>query len=538
MPLRADGSASTSSSRRSPHGGAIQVREEILRHTSFTRKIGAAAVAVLAGAGLPGALTPASASHTAVCNVVVGGGTFTLTHDIGPCPADGLRVESDNVVINLNGFSILGDGTTSLTQSPNTGRYGDAGIRIEGVSNVKVTDSSTGGGNAGRDCTTGAAGWGTGKISGFDVGIAIAGVDVGGLLTVGSGGHTVEKVTIKDNISTAGSDYGDGIHILNSSNNTVVDSRIIHNGSLSGVTVAESPAPNNSTGGGGVTGPGTSDNNVIGRTATTAQANASPCDGGNVISDNDIEGDLGLSTPTCGSAGTPLGGSNQDDGVRLEPGVTNNKVENNIIERNGLDGVAVFFAPAYAGVDGSVFPADNNFTSGNLVKNNVVRDNGFHEWVGTGTGTNDPYPRANCTPAQANSPSPDPGPGWAQKSHRKGDGIRVFGPNSTNNAINNTVQGNTVCGNAASGVRVDGGLKATDPATATGNRNHIQGNTSGSGTGCDPNNQQAPTSANFDMFDFNKGANVTAGRPACNSNNWGTVTANTFGTENTPACIV
>lgn len=472
---------------------------------------------------LVGAPTPATAGHTAVCNIVVGGGTFTLNHDIGPCPGDGLRVESDNAVIDLNGYRILGDGSSSLMQSPNTPRHGDVGIRIEAVSNVKVTDSSTTGGNAGTDCTTEAAGWGTGRILGFDVGIAIAGIDLG-VVTFGGGGHTIEKVTIQHNIGIIGSDYGDGVHILDSSNNMVVDNRIVHNGPRSGVTVAETPVATSSTGGGPLTGPGTSDNNLIGRIGTGTQAERSPCDGGNVISDNDL-----TSGPDCW-----LGTSNEDDGVRLEAGVTNNKVDNNTVERNGLDGIAIFFGPDYSGVDGSIFPPDHNFSAGNQVRRNRVRDNGFHEFVGTAT-VDDPYP-GTCSWYNNNSWAP--GPGWAQQGHRSGDGIRVFGPNAHHNAVNNTIEANTVCGNAASGIRIDGGAKATDPTTATGNRNYVQGNTSGIGWGCAANNRGF--ARGYDVFDSNKVANLAAGRWPCDqSNGWGTVTANTFGTQNPPYdCIL
>lgn len=61
----------------------------------------------------------------------------TLTSDIGPCTGDGLVVTTDGVTINLDGYTITGSNTTN-----NTGEE-QAGIHLIGVSDVTVQGRGT-----------------------------------------------------------------------------------------------------------------------------------------------------------------------------------------------------------------------------------------------------------------------------------------------------------------------------------------------------------------------------------------------------------
>ena len=460
--------------------------------SGIARKMGL--IGVLALISCTGAVSPnvaAHASHAApatgptvikpICGSTIAvPGSYQLGGNVGPCVGDGIVIGANNVTLDLRGHRIAGDQTSDAVAlalvTANTlnvcpaPRAGDVGIRIEGRTGVKVTDSTTTG-------TT----WG-GEVTGFDAGVFI---------NKGSA-NTVEKSLIENNynIGTEVPDHGDGIAILDSSNNVVVDNRILHNGPYSGVGVYKTQPTSGCA--------GTTSGNTIGR---TGPAN-SPANGGNVISHNDIA----------------VGNTNQDDGIRLEPSVKNNVVENNTIERNGLEGIAVFFG------------GPNDPTSGNTIKSNKVNFNGFHEYVGSPmsptcpVGTSDPYPRPVVVPGNQNTPLPKPC--YNMWSHRKGDGIRVFGPTHTQNATTNTITGNTVCGNAASGIRVDGGMKAG--STNTADRNTIGANVEVSNhvgdysvTGCATNKAFNPASiADFDVMDFNLSANLAAGLAPCNSNDW------------------
>lgn len=85
----------------------------------------------------------------------------------GVCVGDGVIIGASGIALNLNGKKITGDGSVSVsvgTSTPNGANsvriIGDAGVRIEGHSNVTIIDSTTSGGATGRDCRPDAAGWG------------------------------------------------------------------------------------------------------------------------------------------------------------------------------------------------------------------------------------------------------------------------------------------------------------------------------------------------------------------------------------------
>ena len=219
----------------------------------------------------------------------------TLDSDVGPCPGDGLRVNTDGITLNLNGKRVFAA----------NGQGDNAGIRLMGVKGVTVTG---------------------GTVEKFDAGVVI-----------GRGsGNTVQGVTAQDNVNdflrtdptipgSAGCELGDGIAILDSSNNTIVGNKALRNGPFGGISVV-----------------GDADANVI---------------RDNVASDNKI-------------LGVRCGNSRQDEGVRIEgPGANGNRVENNRAERNLLAGI---------GLHGYVCggnPADRTDpNSGTVIKGNAVTD--------------------------------------------------------------------------------------------------------------------------------------------------------------------
>lgn len=345
---------------------------------STLRRIAATALfGSLIGAGL----TSTAAAAPVGCGSVITANT-TLTADVGPCNQGGLVIGADNITLDLGGHTVLG--------KPRTGD--GIGIAIPHHTGVTVRN---------------------GTVRFFDAGVAI----------LHSDRNTVTGVTARDNIGPAKNnrkaDFGDGIAINFSSDNTVSTNTVVNNGPFDGIgVVADTTTP--------------SSRNVI---------------TGNRVVNNDV--------PTSAS------GPNQDDGIRIEgPNATGNTVQGNTVLQNGLDGIALFAD------QGSGFP-----NSGNTVASNTVEGNGFHDF-----------------------------------GHRKGDGIVLFGaPGSTTvkGADSSTVQGNTVRGNAANGIRVASSSNTISSNVATGNA-------------------AFPATGVFDLND----RNLT---PPCDANVW---SGNTYGTRN------
>lgn len=205
-----------------------------------------------------------------------------------------------------------------------------------------------------------------GSIRYFDAGVAIE----------GGSANRVQRLVIDRNEGDSSTDFGDGIAMNATTQNVIKNNVITRNAPFDGV---------------GLFGAGGSDNNMI---------------EANVISDNQ-----GLRTIG------PHGTTEEDDGVRLENGSQFNLVRRNVIERNGLDGIGVFFQ-----------------STDNRIINNVVRDNGFHD------------------------PPPPP------TLDRPGDGIRVF-----QQADRTTIRGNVTTGNAARGIAVDSFNNTINANQSSGN---------------------------------------------------------------------
>lgn len=253
-------------------------------------RLGRAAIAVpcLAALAMGSVLVaPASAQAEVSCGDEITQDT-TLTQDLGPCPGDGLIVTADNVTLDLNGHTITGPHGSDVQE-----QAGEAvGINLRQVSGVTVQN---------------------GEVHNFDAGVAMG----------GSSGNTVQGMNVHDNINHGAlqveqednpCNFGDGIALVNSSDNHIVGNRIANNGPLSGVALIYN-----------------SDNNQVVR---------------NQVVDNNVralnpDGDRIL----CGTGEDqgPMGSGRavQNVGIRVEgPGAENNRIADNDVTNSALAGIA------------------------------------------------------------------------------------------------------------------------------------------------------------------------------------------------------
>ncbi|MDP8929368.1 MAG: right-handed parallel beta-helix repeat-containing protein [Actinomycetota bacterium] len=280
----------------------------------------------------------------------------TLDSDVGPCPGDGVVVTASNITLDLNGHRIFAA----------NGPGDNAGVRLIQVSGVTVQN---------------------GTVEGFDAGVAI----------MGGSGNTVQNMTLQDNINDflgRPCDLGDGVAILNSHDNRILDNRVVHNGPFGGISVIED-----------------SDRNLI---------------SGNVVLNHNVR--------STGPSG--CGNRNQDEGIRIEgPGANDNIVENNLVEGSGLAGIGLHgYVCTTARGDEIEDP-----NSGTIVRRNTVQNN---EQEGISF--------LQQGPATVVCPS------WGNtierniSSNNGGDGIFVAA-----NSHDNVISHNVVSNNALAGIRLN-----------------------------------------------------------------------------------
>ncbi|HEX2274679.1 MAG TPA: right-handed parallel beta-helix repeat-containing protein [Acidimicrobiales bacterium] len=240
--------------------------------------------ALLLASGL-GLVAPA---HAAVlsCGQTITQSTV-LENDVGPCTNNGIVIGADNITFDLNGHRIFG--------RPGSGDR--AGVYLRNRRGVTVRN---------------------GTVSGFDIGVAVE----------GGSGNTVTGMVARDNIGGVGGTGGDGIAILSSRGNRVLNNRTHNNGPFSGIGLYSRVDQDHPRQTAGVS----RDNLIDGNSVTN-----------NVISRNQV---------------SPVNTDN--DGIRVENDAAFNTFTNNQVHGNGLDGISLF--------------AD---TSDNVVRNNVVTRNGF-----------------------------------------------------------------------------------------------------------------------------------------------------------------
>jgi parallel beta-helix repeat protein len=244
------------------------------------RYLAAAAMTLVAGLAMT---SPAQAAVLA-CGQTITQST-TLENDVGPCPNHGIIIGANNITFNLNGRQIFG------------GAGSGAGVFLLNRTGVTVTN---------------------GTVRGFDIGVAID----------GGSGNTVSRITARDNIGGVGTIGGDGIAIMSSSGNRILNNQTINNAPFSGIGLysrRDSAHPGT---------PGPVRNNLL---------------DGNTVQSNKIGRNLINPTDT------------DNDGIRLENDVAFTTITNNLVSDSGLDGISLF--------------AD---TAGNVVRGNQVTTSGYY----------------------------------------------------------------------------------------------------------------------------------------------------------------
>lgn len=231
---------------------------------------GATAVAVFGGW-----LTalPASAGHVGCGQVIVV--DTVLDTNIGPC-ATGISIGADDITLDLNGRTITG----------NPGSGDGPGIELDGRTGVTVTG---------------------GTVTQFDAGVAIS----------GGSGNTVRKMRLINNAGALTADFGDGLAVLESTDNVIENNVIQGNGPFSGVSliISDRNTLNRNV---------ISGNNLSFQTSGVRIENAGPtASNANVITENTVR-------------------DNSLDGIQLFAGASDNVVQRNQSLRNGRDGITVF----------------------------------------------------------------------------------------------------------------------------------------------------------------------------------------------------
>ncbi len=331
----------------------------------------------------------------------------TLAADVGPCNSgDGLTVTASNITLNLNGHRVFSNAPLPRNQGVDAdGIWIPAdvvGIKLANVENVTVRK---------------------GTVEGFNGGISIE----------GGGSNTVQQVTAQNNqapcigedFSTfATGQYGDGIVVFGSPNNQLLNNTIRNNGPFSGIALVA--------------------NNIF---ITRA---VEPYPSGNVIHGNVVE-----DNNTCFA----------DIGIRIEgPGASNTQVTNNIVRRSYQEGIVnhpvnvIDFSPIFQnppacqnrGFPSPLLPQcpiqnpTNPTNDNNLIKNNIVAENGFGGQ------------EQNAGPNVPNAPS---------LQNAAGINLLAFcGYGAKSDATGNMVENNTVTLNAGDGINVGGCPLGQDPA--------------------------------------------------------------------------
>jgi len=233
------------------------------------------------------AVAPGS-STTLRCGQVVTA-NISLTRDVGPCAGDGILVGADGITVNLNGHRVVG--------TPGPGD--NVGIRLPRRRGVVVRG---------------------GIVTGFGAGVAI----------LGGSHNTVTGITARDNVGLidGSGDFGDGLAIVNSSDNVLRANKVRHNGPYDGIGVFGGPST------------------------------------GNLVVANLVE--LNNISRFAPQVDLML---NLDDGVNLGVGLgggSHTTVANNTIRNNGLNGI-----------DACSIRGNPCITTNDVIVGNLVQANGF-----------------------------------------------------------------------------------------------------------------------------------------------------------------
>jgi uncharacterized repeat protein (TIGR01451 family) len=290
------------------------------------------------------------------CGQVVTENTV-LRRDVGPCRGNGLIIGADGITLDLGGHRVFGFPGPSdpdcSTLPPDALCGNEAGIRLPRRSNVRIQN---------------------GTVSDFDAGIAI----------FGGGSNTVTNMMVRDNIGPANpfdALLGDGILVLGSTNNRIINNTITHNGIFDGIGVLEAAADDNTIQGNTIedtVGEGASGQGIV------VNAFDGSFDGGtisatrifgNVIRRNGFHGISNVNgvlsrieSNTVTNNGLANGPGN-GIGVQLGPDIKNLStevlVQNNEVHGNGRDGINI-----------------RRFATGNVIVSNNAADNAVADTSG------------------------------------------------------------------------------------------------------------------------------------------------------------
>lgn len=312
----------------------------------------------------------------------------TLTADVGPCPGNGIIIGADDIMLNLNGHTISG--------APGPGDGNTAGVRLPMRRGVVVTGQP---GSSGR----------MGTVTGFDAGV----------LVNGGSGNTVENLVARDNIGPGTRDafLGDGIAVLNSSNNTIQRNTVDHNGIYDGIGVLGNDSHDNMV-----------KDNAVSRSVAMIDPSGIPTQQttgtgvgividafleaatgklirgnqvlNNVVSWNDSSGISNVNTQDGRVAGNlvednghvmmPGNGIGVRMGLQPESRSGRIVIENNTIRNNGMDGIQIFDSDDHQilgnTIEGNGFQSPpfnfgfagmivNTENGGILIRDNTIRNN-------------------------------------------------------------------------------------------------------------------------------------------------------------------
>lgn len=310
-----------------------------------------AVVCAAIGAGITPAFAAVGCGSTITQNT-------TLHKDLVNCPGTGITVGDDNIVLDLNGHTIDGDGSANVgvlvsskggvvikngtVKQFGTGGAGGNGIELDSSANIAVSHLHLiQNGHAIRFCDT--------TVSRILNNNIVAGFN-GILLTCGaSNGNTIKGNVIKDNVDTSirlnGADNNKiigntltwgghhGIYLLGSSDNNRIVGNTIKTMENEGIVVEDS------------------DTNTI--RANVVSANEGGIDVTNNIATSDgnkLLGNTITASPTAdgifvqnGTTGTVLtankSNGNAADGILVSAGEPATILTNNVANNNGSDGI-------------------------------------------------------------------------------------------------------------------------------------------------------------------------------------------------------
>lgn len=287
---------------------------------------------------------PASASTFNCGDTIDTSGTYTLTADIGsaatPCLTfAGLFIAANNVVLDLSGHTIWGNGLQPNDTTARTGVYVSSQFQGEG-NNATVKN---------------------GTITGFDNGVYLEQVT----------GGTIRAMNLHDNIGPDNDGiFGEGIQTFEGGSHTITGNSVAHNGPFAGIDLY-GPTNNNT-----VTGNSVANNNIL-------DTSGHHGGGGAIMQDIGIW----LVNLSSNPANT----------------TTNNTISSNSVSGNGLDGIQVanftngnFVRTNSVNNNGFGQPAGNGFRDGdgiaifgssNTVQTNVANSNGGNGIAVEGSGT-------------------------------------------------------------------------------------------------------------------------------------------------------